>query len=306
MEVVTPETYFDLASVTKVFVATLFARLVDRGWVGYETPVSRYFPSLDPRIEARHLLSHTAGLIAYQEFFREAPLARSLAERRGWMRDQILGLRPTTEPGTKTLYSDPSFILLGFLVEEVTNRSLDEAMKSFVLDPMGLDGVGYGAAPGQVASTEDCPWRHRVISGEVHDENAWILGGVAGHAGIFARAGDVIRFAEGLFGQFLSPRVSEVMWRPFPPENLRTLGWDLASALGSSLGRARESLFCGRAVGHLGYTGTSVWMNPERRIAVTLLTNRVHPTRANESIKQWRPKIHEAIAQDLGCGEVSG
>lgn len=302
----TVDTYFDLASVTKVFVATLYARLVDRGWVSYETQLAQYVPGADPRILAKHLLSHSAGLIAYEEFFKDVPLKASVAERRVWMRNRMAALRPEVEPGTRTLYSDPSFMLLGFMIEAATGRSLDVALEEFVLRPMNLGSVQYESPRGVVASTEECLWRKRVMNGEVHDENAWSIGGVAGHAGLFGRAKDVLGFARSLLYGFLSHATTARMWSPCPPDQTRTLGWDIASASGSSVGRTRDTLFGGFAVGHLGYTGTSLWLSPRERTAVVLLTNRVYPTRKNEAIKQWRPRIHEAIAQDLGFSAQHG
>lgn len=299
-EATTPETYFDLASVTKVFVATLFARLVDRGWVSYDTRLAQYVRDADPGILARHLLSHSAGLVAYEEYFKEIPINAPLAERRVWLRDRLAKLRPEVEPGSRVLYSDPSFLLLGFMIEAVTGRSLDEALREFVLNPMGISSIQYAHPKGPAASTEECPWRKRVMNGEVHDENAWSIGGVAGHAGLFGRARDVLDFAQRLLAGFLSPQTTQKMWSPCPPDQSRTLGWDIASPTGSSLGGARESLFGGFAVGHLGYTGTSVWLSPKEKTAVVLLTNRVYPTRKNEAIKLWRPRIHEAVSLDLG------
>lgn len=309
------ETVFDLASVTKVMAtATLTATLVQRGWIDWSTPLQSFFPKpYFGGIELRHLLSHTAGFVAWQPFwerlrerFAPTPVERiSVRERQQAMRDLVLAVQPDAAPGERCTYSDVSFLLLGFVLEEVTQMPLDKAVRHFLWDPMGVRGAYFRRvtrAAGKsrvenVAATEDCPWRCAVVQGQVHDDNCWAMGGYAGHAGAFGNVRDVLQFAKALMQGFLSPKVRAEAWtRVSPPPGCdRTLGWDTPSGPEPAASR----LFSPRSIGHLGFTGTSLWIDPDERLAVTLLTNRVHPTRENPRIKAFRSHFHAALRQDL-------
>lgn len=311
------DTVFDLASVSKVFgTATLAAVLVERGWIGWETPVRAFLPEfLSGEIHLGHLLSHTSGLPWWKPLWQEmrahfgdAPglIRAGVAARQAEMRRRVLAIAPEVAPETQAVYSDISFLVLGYALEEATQMPLDRAVRELVWKPMGIRGAFYrkvnrGVEKGRlehVAATESCPWRGGVLQGQVHDDNCWSMGGVAGHAGAFGRAEDVMTFAAGLMGGFLSRRTLERAWRrvPRPVDCSRTLGWDTPSGETPSASRK----FSPRSVGHLGFTGTSLWMDPEAGMAVTLLSNRVHPTRENEKIRALRPRFHEAIRFDLG------
>lgn len=309
------DTVFDLASVTKVFgTATLAAALVDRGWLSYETPVKAFFPKFQQTsILVRHLLSHTAGYAAWAPFwermrerFAPTPVEKiSISQRQAQLREWVLAVSPEAPVDTRALYSDISFLLLGFILEEVTKMPLDKAVKHFVWEPMGIERSYYvhvtkNAAHQRdesVAATEDSPWRGGVLQGQVHDDNCWSAGGYAGHAGAFGDARDLLHFSRRLLSGFLSPRVLEAMWTrvTLPPGCERTLGWDTPAEKNSLLGE----LMSRRSVGHWGFTGTSLWIDPHARFAVTLLSNRVHPTRENMKIKDFRPRFHDALIQDL-------
>ena len=308
-------TVFDLASVTKVFsTATLAGVLVDRGWLSWETPLQSLLPEYRyPDILLKHLLSHTAGLPAWgplwekmRKHFLPRPLHLvSVSDRQKEMRKLVFALKPEKPPGQVTLYSDISFLLLGFALEEVTQMPLDQAVSAFVWKPMGLHGAFYNrttievsrARREDVAATEDCPWRGGILQGQVHDDNCWAMGGYAGHAGAFASAQDVLRFSAKLMTGFLRPKTLQEMWTrmPMPVGCERTLGWDTPSGAEPAF----TNHFSPRSVGHLGYTGTSLWIDPERGLAVTLLSNRVHPTRENSLIKAFRSRFHEALWHDL-------
>lgn len=183
--------------------------------------------------------------------------------------------------------------------------SLDRAVEDLVWRPMGVKGAYYRKVDRsplegreeRVAATENCPWRGAVIQGQVHDDNCWAMGGVAGHAGAFGTVMDVLRFASRwCTGFFVAETVSRAWTRVVAPTGCsRTLGWDTPSGESPSVGR----LFSQRSVGHLGFTGTSLWIDPDAELAVTLLSNRVHPSRDNIAIRAFRPKIHEAIRADL-------
>jgi CubicO group peptidase (beta-lactamase class C family) len=206
-------------------------------------------------------------------------------------------------------YSDAGFILLGEVIEAVTGTPLDAFCRQEIFGPLRLGDVGYRnlerrrpvGAP--AASTEECPWRRCVLSGEVHDENAWIMGGVAGHAGLFATGRQVWQFAQGLLeglkgGPWLAspPTVRTFATRQGAPDGSTwALGWDTPTPGKSSAGRYVSPA----AIGHLGFTGTSLWIDPPTQVIVVLLTNRIHPSRQRQGIRTFRPLIHDAVMRAL-------
>ena len=310
------DTIFDLASVSKLFTATLTATLIDRGWLRWETAVAEIFPDYRfSEIRLDHLLSHTAGFIAWQPFWEKLRL--KWAPRGVWevpirlrqraMRELIFSLVPEVPPGTRALYSDVSSLLLGFVLEEILQLPLDRAVSDFVFSPMNLKNTYYHRIkrrPDQdifpeVAATEDSEWRGGVLQGQVHDDNTWAMGGYAGHAGVFGTAESTLEFARRLLvGRFLKSETLLRMWTraDSPPGCDRTLGWDTPSGAEPSASRA----FSPRSVGHLGFTGTSLWIDLDAGIAVTLLSNRVHPSRENNLIREFRPRFHRAIREEFG------
>jgi len=221
------------------------------------------------------------------------------------MRDLVFAVRPEQQPGMRVLYSDISFLLLGFLLENLLGLSLDHAIERWVWHPMGITGASFRRVSQSpqleidplVAATEQCPWRGAILQGQVHDDNCWAMGGFAGHAGAFARVQDVLQFARGLGLGFLSPQVLSAFWKrvTLPVGCERTLGWDTPSLGKSSAG----TLFSQASVGHLGFTGTSLWIDPQAEVAVCLLTNRVHPSRDSLLIREFRPQFHDAVRLDL-------
>jgi CubicO group peptidase (beta-lactamase class C family) len=309
------DTPLDLASLTKLFTATLAGALVDRGWLSFETELRAVLPEFtDPRVRIHHLLSHTAGFVAWQPFWEKLRAAFPpgtlhevpIATRQREMRRIVCAIRPEVAPGERTLYSDLSFLLLGFALQNVPRMELDRAIEHLVWEPLGIEGCFFrrttrpaaAARMDEVAATEDCPWRGAVLQGQVHDDNCWSMGGYGGHAGAFGRAEDLLRFARGLWlGKLLTPRTLRALWTraALPPGCERTLGWDTPSGTESSTGRH----FSRSSVGHLGFTGTSLWIDPDAGIAVTLLSNRVHPSRENPKIRAFRPRFHDALREDL-------
>jgi len=228
---------------------------------------------------------------------------------------QVHAERLEAPPGQRHLYSDLGFILLGEAVERLSGRPLDRFCEDEVFAPMGLDSTFFAdlsqsapePSPGAaraIAATEDCPWRGRILCGEVHDDNAYAMGGVAGHAGLFSSAPDMHRFVrflgrclDGAEPDFLPAAVVREFLeteRPLPGQT-HVLGWDTPSPAGSSSGRH----FSARTVGHLGFTGTSVWWDLERDLHVVFLTNRVHPSRDNPGIRRYRPLVHDAVMEGL-------
>jgi CubicO group peptidase (beta-lactamase class C family) len=308
-------TTFDLASLTKpLATATALMGLVAASRVSLEAPVNAYLPTLAaPPHSAptlRHLLTHSAGLPAWCPFYRDIQPDSPQLERRRQVYDAAHRVPLLTPAGTAVCYSDIGFILLGEVIEVISGVSLDEFCATAVFGALDLPGIHFrntaqpqpSGAP--VASTEACPWRGRVLNGEVHDENAWIMGGVAGHAGLFATARDLWRFAQGLVdGWHGRPwLVSTATLHAFlqrqglPSGSTWALGWDTPTPGQSSAGR----YFSPTAIGHVGFTGTSLWIDLARRLIVVLLTNRVHPSRRREGIKAFRPALHDAVMQALG------
>lgn len=314
------DTIFDLASVTKVFgTGALAMALIDRGWITWDTPVGSILADFRYEgITLRELAGHTSGLPAWlpfhermREAFQTDELERiAVDERQSVMRELVCAVDLERAPRTKAVYSDVGFLLLGFCLEEVTGLPLDRAVERLLWKPMELsDGISRGpffvrtvepAFRGRdesVAATEDCPWRRAVLQGQVHDDNCWAMGGYSGHAGAFGDARSLLRFGRKLLDGAFSPATTGEAWsRLTVPEGCeRTPGWDTPSGDSPALGK----IFSARSVGHLGYTGTSLWIDPENQVVVTLLTNRVHPSRENALIKPFRGRFHEALALDF-------
>ncbi|MBI3995754.1 MAG: beta-lactamase family protein [Nitrospirae bacterium] len=313
----TRATIFDLASLTKpVATAAAVMKLVDRSAVKLDDPVSRWIPEFSggekDRVTVRQLLNHSSGLRAWEPFYKEVIsegrrrpgfVGSPAAKRR--VLDQIHRNRLVYPPGTKSLYSDLGFILLGDLVERISGLSLDRFCRNEFFRPLGMKQTFYIQAGterrGRFAATELSDWRKKIVTGRVHDDNAYAMGGVAGHAGLFGTATDLNRFGrmmlESLHGR--DPLISRKTVKAFvtrqaTPGSSWALGWDTPSGLSSS-GR----FFSSRSFGHLGYTGTSLWIDPEWDLAAALLTNRVHPTSRNIRIRTFRPLIHDLIFQEF-------
>jgi CubicO group peptidase (beta-lactamase class C family) len=302
------DTIFDLASVTKVVATTAMAMLLyERGLLELNAPVFELLPefvsnrtsdqnSERRRVTIRMLLSHSSGLPAYLKLFESANTPEQLV--RVAMTTQLVA-----PPGTKTDYSDIGFILFGRILERLAHEPLDTFCRREVFARLNMQQTMFNPPLGlRVAippTEDDRTFRFRIIEGEVNDENAYVMGGVSGHAGLFAPAIDVARFAECMLrggAPILEPATIELFTRRevSPAETSRALGWDKPSPPSSS-----GKHFSRRSFGHLGYTGTSVWIDPERQLSTTLLTNRTWPDRSSQQIKVVRPLIHDAIVEGL-------
>jgi CubicO group peptidase (beta-lactamase class C family) len=308
----TEETVFDLASLTKPLATTLGAMLlVQKGKWSPDQPIGTIiapFRGTDKeQITIRQLLAHNAGLPAYRPYYKtlmDLPPER----RKKGLEGMLMTERLVAAPGTQVLYSDIGFMILGWAMEMTSARPLDLFIKESVYDPLDLHHLFFiplGSRQSRplvdFAATEKCPWRGKVLQGEVHDDNAYAIGGVAGHSGLFGTAQDIHRLLVELLNAYYgrprsglldSKTVRTFFQRQYPG---RALGFDTPTQPGSSSGR----YFPVESVGHLGYTGTSFWIDPERSIVVILLTNRIHPTRDNNKIKNFRPVIHDAIMEEL-------
>jgi len=293
---VTPSSLYDLASLTKVIATTSLAmRLVGDGTLWLDARVRQWMPEWETGpfadVRVRDLLDHSSGLAAW------LPLFQTNKGREDYRR-AIAALAPVYEPRSKSIYSDLGFIVLGHVLESAAARPLDE-MFAKVRDEASLSPtLGYGVEPGRdVAPTEFDPWRGRLLAGEVHDENAFALGGVAPHAGLFGIASDAGAFARLVLRTFRettplgTPELMQLFARKSDvPESSRALGWD--TMLPSSSCGTRMSP---GAIGHTGFTGTSLWIDPARGMYFVLLTNRVHPTRDNNQIRAVRREFHDAL-----------
>jgi serine-type D-Ala-D-Ala carboxypeptidase len=302
---VTTATVFDLASVSKV-VATAAAAMIlyERGLLDLEAPVAAIvseFAGSDPRrkdVTVRMLLAHSSGLPAYEKLFQKAA-----------SRDHLLSLAFTTnliaDPGARAEYSDIGFIILGSLLEHIADEPLDRFCQREVFGALGMAQTTFNPpAPWRVLippTADDHTFRHRVIQGEVQDENASMLGGVAGHAGVFSSASDMAIFANTMLQRgrpLVRPETLDVFTRreTSPHGTSRALGWDTPSSPSQS-----GKYFSLNSFGHLGYTGTSLWIDPEQQISIILLTNRTWPDCNNQAIKQIRLAFHEAVFEALGA-----
>lgn len=293
---VTDATLYDLASLTKVIATTSVAmRLAGDCTVSLDEPVSLWMPEWAEgpfsRVRVRDLLEHASGLAAWLPLFQTC-------RGRDEYRRAIAALAPEYAPRTTSVYSDLGFIVLGHVLESAAGRTLGE-MFAWLREDAALPGsLDYGVAPAhEVAPTEFDPWRGRLAAGEVHDENAFALGGVAPHAGLFGAAPDVAAFARLVLRTFhedtalgTPARMRTFAQRSEVPGSSRALGWDTMLATSSCGARMSPE-----AVGHTGFTGTSLWIDPARDLYVVLLTNRVHPTRENNQIRAVRRDFHDAL-----------
>lgn len=302
---VTADSIFDLASVSKVVGTTAMAMMLyERGLLDLEMAVSSIVPEFaceDARrneINLRMLLAHSSGLPAYEKLFlREKSKSGLLAA--------AFSIPLSAVPGTAPVYSDIGFIILGIVLERLADESIDQFCKREVFGPLGMTRTTYNPPASwrqaAVPTADDQTFRHRVIQGEVQDENASVLGGVAGHAGTFSTAEDVAKFAHCMLNggsPILRPEtISRFTERQSTPAGTsRALGWDTPSSPSQS-GR----YFSRSSFGHLGYTGTSLWIDPQQQVSITLLTNRTWPDCANQAIKRVRPEVHDAIMEALGA-----
>jgi CubicO group peptidase (beta-lactamase class C family) len=309
-------TIYDLASLTKVVgLATGAMLAVDEGRLDLDGPVQQYVPAFagagKERVTVRGLLAHASGLPGWRPLFREAG-----------SRAEAFVLADTTPlgsaPGTAEVYSDLGAIILTQVLEAIYRQRLDSLLQRRVFGPLGMSSTGYLPGADQrdrIAPTEMDPWRGRVLRGEVQDENAAIMDGVSGHAGLFGSAEDLLIFAEWMLrmwartecgpepgspAQPCGPTIHQSVIREFTrrqdliPGSSRALGWDTPSPGGSAGSRLSP-----RSFGHTGFTGTSLWIDPERRLAIILLSNRVNPTRDNPRWAPLRGKIADLVMTTL-------
>jgi CubicO group peptidase (beta-lactamase class C family) len=314
-------TCFDLASLTKVLATTpLVLSAIQRGQLGLDTSVSRvlegYAGQGRDAVTVRMLLDHSSGLPAWRPYYEEVRSAGdgswpATLHGQAAVRRMAAAETPEAPPGRRALYSDIGFILLDWVLERVCGQPTDGLFLEWLAKPLRLASLFFvdlkvpdlaaRARQGRAfAATERCPWRNRTLVGEVHDDNTYTMGGVSGQAGLFGTVDDVAAVADAWLqsllsgGEFFDSRLVAQFWtKSAVPDSTRALGFDTLSPRDSQAGAG----FGPRTVGHLGFTGTSLWIDPDRELIVVLLTNRVHPTRANDAIKRFRPALHERVAE---------
>jgi beta-glucosidase-like glycosyl hydrolase/CubicO group peptidase (beta-lactamase class C family) len=313
----TPATMYDIASLTKVVATTtLVAKLAEGDFavpLDLDAKIERYLPEWASgpnaewrhRVTVRHLLTHTSGLPPFKEYWRTSKNKQDTLTK-------IFAEPLEYEPGTKEVYSDLGIILMAEIIERLTGRTLDDLAKSYIFSPLGMKDSMYRPPKKlwpQIAPTEiDNNLRHRLVQGEVHDENAFAIGGVSGHAGVFSTAPDLAAFCQMLLngGVYAHQRILRraTVAQFTTPQQLsggtRTLGWAVPTEGGLS-----GHYFSAHSFGHTGFTGTSIWIDPDRQLFVVFLTNRVHPTRENQKIQQVRRDLHDAVMQALGLATAA-
>ncbi len=305
-EPMTRETIFDLASVTKVAVTTTLAMmLTERGALDLDAPVEAYIPEFQgdgkAQVTVRDLFAHSSGIRSWVPFFREIG-ASSTAEAKIAVIDAICRM-PLAHPWrSKTTYSDPAYILLGDMLERISGKPLEILAEDWIFGPLGMEATRYRPPPSlldRIAPTELDPWRGRIVRGEVHDENCFFVGGVTGHAGLFGTASDLAIYGQmlangGVYNgrRYIEAETIRAWTEPadLVPGSSRAVGWDTARVPASPLGQRPSMAFW-----HTGFTGVSLWIDPERELVAVLLTNRIHPTRENQQIYELRPEFHSAV-----------
>lgn len=328
------QTVFDVASLTKPVITTTLSMIaVSEGLMSLDDMVDKFIPSATHlgSVAVSNLLNHSSGLPSWQPYYREVPLeAVASVEGRKQVIDAAADERLINKTGSKCEYSDIGFILLGVILEDVFSEPLNSLACELITTPLGMKNSFYrsvkktpwsgeGFLPAYIgeerdftgvefAPTEDCPWRNVMLRGLVHDQNCYAMGGVAGHAGLLSTVDDLHIFVSTLIScmngksdfiqtkvvnQFIEAYTSTLAFR-HPGTFL--LGWDRPLHPNSQSGHR----FSPRSIGHLGYTGCSLWVDMEKGFWVILLTNRIHPTSTNQKIKSFRPILHDAILGELG------
>lgn len=338
------DTVFDIASLTQPVVTTaLIMMMIDSGKLKLSDKVTRYVPGFGvfgkSEITIRNLLDHSSGLIHWHPFYEEI-VALSASSRMGilasstakdYVYQQISRMGLRNRPSSRQIFSDLGFILLGQIIERLVGAPLNKVAYKLLFQPLGMTSSSFidlpllkrgalEAVPDMVAPTESCSWRKRILTAEVHDDNAWAMGGISGHAGCFSTAQDLHCFASSLLaayhGQesFASQRTVREFFYPWVHSGIEfaqyedsirqnfsqdshrwRFGWEGPNAENGM----SEAGFSPFAIGHSGFTGCSLWLEPEAGIDIVFMTNRVHPSRNNKKILEYRPALHAAVCEAL-------
>ncbi|MBW1822295.1 MAG: beta-lactamase family protein [Deltaproteobacteria bacterium] len=310
----TKKTIFDLASLTKPLATTLAVmHLVQHNKLNLEQSIESVLPefknSKKGEIQIKHLLYHNSGLVDYRPYYKTIGNL-PVNKRKTALRELLASEHLSYSTGEKIIYSDPGFMILEWIIENITKMRFDHFVKEKVYAPFsfvsdhGLFFVGSDSKYDRelFAATEFCPWRNALVEGSVHDENAYTTGGTGGHAGLFGTAYDVYELLSlllssfhGLTGKGIFQKELIRGFLAWQKTGARILGFDVPSLRDSASGK----YFSKRSAGHLGFTGTSFWVDFDRRVIVILLTNRVHPSRNNIKIRFFRPVLHDAVMESI-------
>lgn len=300
--------FFDLASLTKSLTTVpLLLILFNKGILSEITQLKDIFsncPSDKKEIQIRELMSHCAGFPAHKEYYNTI-IKRKKTERKLFLLNEILQEKLISKPGEQFCYSDIGFMLLGLIIETVTGKTISELTHSFIYSPLGLENdlifpCSIKNDTRLFVSTEKCLWSGKMLSGEVHDDNCRAVGGQTGHAGLFGTITGVVTLCEQLLDQwqgrsehpfYTCEQLSHILQRV--GKSTWTMGFNMVSEEGSSSGK----YFSNKTVGHLGFTGTSFWIDPVKDCVAVLLTNRVHPNRNNWNIRKFRPIFHDLLME---------
>jgi CubicO group peptidase (beta-lactamase class C family) len=301
---VSNNTIYDIASLTKVVATTTSAMICyDRKLFSLDDQVAMYLPAFakngKENVTIKNLLLHNSGLPAFKRFYGKYNSEEEVI-------DALYSIEIDYETGTKTVYSDLGMIVFGKLIEKVTGEKLDQFCKEEIFQPLQMKNTYFNPPDSlkyKIAPTEyDDYWRNKLVWGTVHDENSALMGGIAGHAGVFSTANDLSHLLQMLLNggkynseQLINPETIKLFTKRYSSQSTRALGWDTKSKKGSSAG----ALFDNTSFGHTGFTGTSIWVDPTRELFVIFLTSRIHPTRENKQLFKIRPALHNAIMESI-------
>jgi len=303
------DSVWDLASVSKPLVMLSLMKLLERGELCLDDTIAFFLPAYAGSDKADitlfELLTHTSGIPGQQPLYRKATTPEAMKE--------AVRLLPLRGPrGANVEYTSQGYMILGDIIEVAYGGRLDAAMDELAFKPLGMNETMFNPPASlisRIAATEYCPWRGAVVRGQVHDENCVVLNGIAGHAGLFGTTHDLaavcqmlLRKGETERGAYLQPTTVSLMTQNHTPalRLARALGWQGKDRYGSPAG----DLFSPASFGHTGFTGTSMWMDPENELFAVLLTNRVHPTREGDGIKRVRSLFHNAVAARMSDTEL--
>ena len=310
----TKDSIFDLASLTKPLATTLaLSKLIERDQVFLDQKIGSILeefktsPKADITIDM--LLRHTSGFPAHREYFKK--IIKTNENPRQFLRHLLVCEELENIIGERQVYSDLGFMVLSWIIEEISGQRLDQFVWEQIYSPLEIDDLFFPETGlkskkfiqyrQKIVAGQQCPWRKKVLVGEVDDDNAWAAGGVEGHAGLFGNAGSIYKLCFEIL-KALQNKPTRVL-RPDIIQNFvsrknkhaMVAGFDTPSKEGSSSG----NYFSKSSIGHLGFAGTSFWIDPETGLIIIFLTNRVHPLRSNEGIKKFRPQIHDLIFSEL-------
>jgi len=308
------DSIFDLASLTKPLATTLaVSKLIERHQIFLDQKIGSILEAFNSSetadITVDMLLRHTSGFPAFRDYFKKIMKTNEIP--RQYLRHLLVHEALENKIDTCQVYSDLGFMVLAWIIEKITCQRLDHFVSEQIYSPLEIDDLFFidldrkneklKKYRQKIAATQKCPWRKKLLKGEVDDDNAWAVGGIEGHAGLFGDAGSIYKLCREILNalqsnptKVLAPDIIKAFVQKKNHYDM-VAGFDTPSEKKSSSGQ----FFSSSSVGHLGFTGTSFWIDPETSVIIIFLTNRVHPLRSNEGIKEFRPRIHDLIYSEL-------